>query len=66
MTFPLINYIYDYNGQKTIIWQQDLFRRVYLRSIPENGGSLYERQNWWKFMFKAKRIEKAPEKSQAY
>ena len=40
MTFPLINKIYSFNNEEAIVWHQDLFRKVYLRTIPENGGSV--------------------------
>ena len=58
MTFPLIDNVYEYNGRKEIVWGQDLFMNVYLRSIPENGEkeSKYTVVNWWKFMFSAKKI----------
>ncbi len=58
MTFPLINRIYKYNGRKEIIWGQDLFVRVYLRSILEDNEmeSKYTTENWWKFMWNAKKI----------
>ena len=41
-----------------MIWQQDLFVNVYLRSIPENDEkeSKYTVVNWWKFMWNAKKI----------
>ena len=66
MTFPLINNVYEYKGQKVIVWQQKLFIKVCLRSIPDAGGSTYFTENWWKFMINANFVEKAPEKSSAY
>ena len=56
MTFPLINKIYSFNNEEAIVWHQDLFCKVYLRTIPKNGGSVYFTINWWKFMYKAKYI----------
>lgn len=58
MTFPLINRIYthkDYNRQ-LLLWGQDLFFHVYLRTLPINNdeGSVFIVMNWWKFMLTAK------------
>ena len=54
MIFPKISkyVIYRYDGQFVILWQQDLFRKVYLRTVPQNNGegSYYTTANWWKFM----------------
>ena len=68
MIFPLINGIYKYNGKKEIIWQQDLFTNVYLRSIPENEEkeSKYTVINWWKFMWNAKKIGTVKVKNDNY
>lgn len=66
MTFPLINKIYLFNNEEVIVWHQDLFRKVYLRTIPENGGSVYFTINWWKFMYKAKYIRDVRRLSKAY
>lgn len=57
MTFPLINRMYEYNDRYVIVWRQDLFKKVYLRTIPINGGSSYYWEKWWKFMLKAKVIK---------
>ncbi len=56
MTFPLINNIYEYKGKQYVMWQQDLFNKVYLYSIVKTGGSEYILENWWKFMWGAKKI----------
>ena len=58
MTFPLINRIYthkDYN-RPLLVWGQDLFFTVYLKTIPNSSdeGALFITMNWWKFMFTAK------------
>ena len=68
MQLPLINdrKVFEYEGEKVIVWQQDLFIKVYLRTVPEKGGSSYIDANWWKFMFKAKCIETLPERGSAY
>ena len=66
MTFPLINKIYLFNNEKTIVWEQDLFRKVYLRTVPKNGESIYYTVNWWKFMCKAKYIKDIPQLTEAY
>ena len=66
MTFPLINNIYKYDGLKVQIWQQDLFRKVYLKTQPDVGGVYFVTENWWKFMFKAKFLSNAPKLSTAY
>lgn len=58
MIFPKINNIYEYKNEQYILWQQDLFRTVYLRSCVNSGGSSYITFNWWKFMFSAKKIDK--------
>lgn len=56
MTFPLINNIYEYKGKQYVMWQQDLFNKVYLYSIVNTGGAEYILENWWKFMLNAKKI----------
>lgn len=66
MTFPLINKIYLFNNEEVIVWHQDLFRKVYLRTIPKDGGSVYYTINWWKFMCKAKYIKDVRRLSKAY
>lgn len=66
MIFPKINNIYEYDGQKVHLWQQDLFRKVYLKTIPEQGGAYFRTENWWKFMFTAKFIEQIKKLSSAY
>ena len=66
MAFPLINKIYSFNNEEAIVWHQDLFRKVYLRTIPENGGSVYYKINWWKFMCKAKYIKDIRRLSKTY
>lgn len=53
MTLPLKNRIYEYNDRYVIIWRQDLFKKVYFRTIPINGKSTYYWENWWIFMLKA-------------
>ena len=57
MTFPLINRVYthtDYN-RNLILWGQDLFFNVYLRTIPNDSSknSIFIKMNWWKFMWQA-------------
>lgn len=58
MIFPRIsNYVvYNYEGENVIVWQQDLFFKVYIRTLPnsDNEGGKYSTVNWWKFMLKAK------------
>ena len=66
MIFPKINSIYEYDGQKVHLWQQDLFRKVYLKTIPEQGGAYFRTENWWKFMCTAKFIEQIKKLSSAY
>lgn len=66
MTFPLINKIYLFNNEETIVWQQDLFRKVYLRTVPKNGESIYYTVNWWKFMRKAKYIKDISQLTETY
>lgn len=66
MIFPKINNIYEYDGQKVHLWQQDLFRKVYLKTIPERSGAYFRTENWWKFMFTAKFIEHIKKLSSAY
>ena len=52
MNIPFIDTIYNYNGKEVIVWQQNLFTKVYLRTIPEtsNEGGIYYTENWWKVM----------------
>ena len=66
MTFPLINKIYLFNNEETIVWEQDLFRKVYLRTVPKNGESVYYTVNWWKFMCKAKYINGISQLTETY
>lgn len=66
MTFPLINKIYSFNNEEAIVWHQDLFYKVYLRTIPENGESVYYTINWWKFMCKAKYVKDVRRLSKTY
>ena len=58
MTFPIINKIYAYENEKVIVWGQDMFIKVYFRTISEDGKSIYKTANWWKFIFKAKYIDR--------
>ena len=66
MKFPLINKIYLFNKEETIVWEQDLFRKVYLRTVPKNGESVYYTVNWWKFMRKAKYIKDISQLTETY
>ena len=66
MTFPLINKIYLFNNEETIVWQQDLLHKVYLRTVPKNGESVYYTANWWKFMCGAKYIKDISQLTEAY
>ena len=66
MTFPLIDRIYEYKNEKVVLWQQDLFCSVFLRTIPESGGSIYSKANWWKFMISAKKLGKFENTSKYY
>lgn len=66
MVFPLINNIYNYNGDVVQIWQQDLLRKVYIKTQPTIGSVQFLTVNWWKFMFKAKFLKEAPKLSEAY
>ncbi len=66
MTFPLIDNIYSYNGQEVHLWQQDLFFRVYLKTQPDIGSVYFFTDNWWKFMFNAKFLNKIKKLSSAY
>lgn len=68
MIFPLIDNIYEYNGHKWICWQQDLFRKVYLRSVVDHEyeGSKYVDFNWWDFARHAVKIGKLPKMSKNY
>lgn len=66
MIYPLHNKIYEYNGEEVTLNCQSLFNKVYLRTIPKNGGSTYFSENWWKFAFKAKYVRELPHLSSAY
>ena len=66
MTFPLIDSIYSYNGQNVQVWQQDLLRKVYIKTQPTIGSVQFLTANWWNFMFKAKFLRKASKLSEAY
>ena len=56
MVFPLIDRykVYNYNGHDVVICHQDLFRRVYLRTIVKEGNSTFLEESWWKFAKNAK------------
>lgn len=68
MNIPFIDTIYNYNGKEVIVWQQNLFTKVYLRTIPEtsNEGGIYYTENWWKFMWNSKRIGKLIKNNKNY
>ena len=68
MSIPVIDTIYNYKNEKVIVWQQNLFTKVYLRTLLDNskGGSTYFTENWWKFMWKSKRIEKLIKNNKNY
>ena len=56
MVFPLINRykVYKYGNDEVVIYHQDLFRKVYLRTIVNEGNSTFYNVNWWKFAKDAK------------
>ena len=56
MIFPLINKykVYKYENDEVVICHQDLFRKVYLRTIVKEGESTFYNVNWWKFTMNAK------------
>lgn len=56
MIFPLIDRykVYTYSNDEVVICHQDLFRKVYLRTIVKEGGSTFYNVNWWKFAMNAK------------
>ena len=58
MIIPKNNRIYEYNGEKVIVWSQTPFKYVNIRTMPEKGGSIYMKANWFKFAFKAKFVDK--------
>lgn len=69
MTFPRISdtIIYEYDGQKVIVWQQDIFNKVYIKTIPQTDESTWTSVNWWKFLFDAKVVDRLKDiKKSAY
>ena len=54
MIFPKISkyIVYNYDGEEVFLWQQELFNKVYLRTVPQKDGegSSYFTVGWWKFM----------------
>ena len=72
MVFPIINNVYDYNGEEVIVWAQDPFKNVFCRTNIDSTkssatlGSTFVKYNWWKFMLHAKFIKKLPKRSSAY
>ena len=54
MIFPKISkyIVYNYDGEDVFLWQQEIFNKVYLRTVPYNDreGSSYFTVGWWKFM----------------
>jgi len=61
MTIPIVNNVYTYDNEDVIVWSQNLFFTVYVRTLVEDGGSEYKTINWWKFIFKAKYKKKIVE-----
>lgn len=58
MTFPLINRVYEYKGDKLVVWAQDIFINVYTRTIcKEDRREEWAKINWFKFAFKAKKLK---------
>lgn len=66
MIFPKINNIYEYNDKLYVVWQQTLFKEVYLRTIPKSGGASFLKAKWFDFMLNAKFIKPLPKLSSAY
>lgn len=62
MVFPKIDTIYVYNGVKYIVLTSSIFKNVMVQNIIKSNdvheNSHFKLINWWKFMFKAKFIEK--------
>jgi len=56
MVFPTINNykIYKYNDELVKIIHQDIFKKVYLQTIVNSGGSTFPAANWWHFLMNAK------------
>lgn len=59
MTLPINNRIYQLplkDHKYGIVWGQDLFFNVYIRTIPlnPNESSYFIKMNWWKFLISAK------------
>lgn len=58
MTLPLKNRIYEYKGKNVILYHQEIFSKVFIKTIPNlSGGSTYYWENWWIFMLKATLIK---------
>ena len=40
MIFPKISkyIVYNYDGEEVFLWQQELFNKVYLRTVPQKDG----------------------------
>lgn len=58
MIIPKNNRIYEYDNEKVIVWSQTPLKVVNIRTIPESGGSIYKKANWFKFAFNAKFVDK--------
>lgn len=69
MTFPLLKKIYKIDNIEVSTIAQTLFYKVYVQTYVSDDniyGSQILAYNWWKFMFKAKYLRKAPQLSKAY
>ena len=58
MIIPKNNRIYEYNNEKVIVWSQVPFKYVNYRTVPKQGGSIFNKANWFNFVFNAKFIER--------
>lgn len=60
---------YKFNNKEVRLLATSVFRKVYLSEYindDEHCGSILTTENWWKFVFNAKFLEKNKIKNSAY
>lgn len=61
MIFPLIKHEYLYNNEIVYVWHQIPLFSVFLKTMPkpdEKQASIFFKENWFKFMLRAKKYDK--------
>lgn len=59
MSFPLNNYIYEYQGNEVLVLETTLFYDVMiLNYVNDHKNSKIETVNWFSFVLNAKKLRK--------